>query len=241
VVKLDPRVRVEPLQSAIPTLPGTAIGPFLNQPLVVEAAGWTRALDRRDSESRVIVGVGDTAYADRIGPAMRLTGRSSARAGGDRSGPGEVLATRRIRGDARVRRFGIPTTLEITRARQEINRGDRLMPARETSFPAYIPRAPDKPITRRDRFGRRRRLGAWAIPDRLAEPVAHATACRSATCWRATTAASSSTPPAARAASSTVSSELRALRDQAGDRGARSARHRPPPDGTVGSPPAAPR
>src|SRR5262249_41913830 len=35
VVKLDPRVRVEPLQTAIPSIPGTAIGPFLTQPLVV--------------------------------------------------------------------------------------------------------------------------------------------------------------------------------------------------------------
>jgi hypothetical protein len=48
-----------------------------------------------------------------------------------------------------VRRYGDPstlTTLEITKAREEINRGDRLAPARESSFPSYIPHAPDKPI-----------------------------------------------------------------------------------------------
>jgi len=50
-------------------------------------------------------------------------------------------------GDARVKRYGNPSTIEITKARQEINRGDRLAPARETSFPSYVPRAPDKKIS----------------------------------------------------------------------------------------------
>jgi hypothetical protein len=61
-------VRVEPLQSAVPTFPGAVIGPFLSQPLIVEENGLdTDARDPRTQESRVIVGVGDTAYADRIG------------------------------------------------------------------------------------------------------------------------------------------------------------------------------
>jgi hypothetical protein len=52
-------------------------------------------------------------------------------------------------GDARVRRFGdvsTATTLDITKSRREINQGDRLMRARESTFPNYIPRAPGKPI-----------------------------------------------------------------------------------------------
>ena len=32
----NPRTRVEPLATAVPTIPGTAIGPFLTQPLIVE-------------------------------------------------------------------------------------------------------------------------------------------------------------------------------------------------------------
>src|SRR5512140_550537 len=39
VVKLQPRVRVESISTAIPTIPASAIGPFLTQPLVVEAGG----------------------------------------------------------------------------------------------------------------------------------------------------------------------------------------------------------
>lgn len=149
VVKLEPRVRVEPLQTAIPSIPGSVIGPFLSQPLVVEVGGLDNSpAILATEESRVIIGVGDTAYADRIGtddgvnwqvfrPGVPLRDPDS----------GEVLGYEaKYVGDARVQRFGNPTTLYITKARQEINRGDRLTPARESTYPTYVPRAPDKPI-----------------------------------------------------------------------------------------------
>ena len=149
VVKVEPRVRVEPLQTAIPSIPGSVIGPFLSQPLVVEVGGLDASPTiLATEESRVIIGAGDTAYADRIGtddgvnwqvfrPGIPLTDPDS----------GEVLGYEaKYVGDARVRRFGNPTTLHITKARQEINRGDRLTPAREATYPTYVPRAPDKPI-----------------------------------------------------------------------------------------------
>ena len=152
VVTVEPRVRVEPLQQAIPTIPGSVIGPFLSQPLVVESG----ALDAAPSilatqESRVIVGPGDTAYADRIGMSAPVNWQIF-RQGQTLVDPetGEVLGIEaKYLGDARVRRYGNPTTLEITKAKQEINRGDRLAPARETAFPTYMPRAPDKPISAR--------------------------------------------------------------------------------------------
>ena len=149
VVKLEPKVRIEPLQTAIPSIPGSVIGPFLSQPLVVEVGGLDNApAILATEESRVIIGVGDTAYADRIGtddgvnwqvfrPGVPLRDPDS----------GEVLGYEaKYVGDARVQRFGNPTTLHITKARQEINRGDRLTPAREAAYPSYIPRAPDKAI-----------------------------------------------------------------------------------------------
>jgi hypothetical protein len=149
VVKLDPRVRIEPLQSAIPSIPGTVIGPFLSQPLIVEVDGLNSApAIVATEESRVIVGAGDTAYADRIGSDDGVNWQVF-RQGVPLRDPesGEVLGYEaKYVGDARVRRFGNPTTLEILRTRQEVNRGDRLAPARETAFPTYVPRAPDKPI-----------------------------------------------------------------------------------------------
>jgi hypothetical protein len=149
VVVLEPRVRTEPLQSAIPTIPGSVIGPFLSQPLIVEAGSLENApAILATEESRVIVGQGDTAYADRIGMEAPVNWQVYRR-GDELRDPetGEVLGIEaKYVGDARVRRYGNPTTIEITKARQEINRGDRLTPARETAFPSYVPRAPDKPI-----------------------------------------------------------------------------------------------
>jgi LysM repeat protein len=149
VVVLNPRTRVENLEAAVPSIPGSAIGPFLTQPLIVENG----ALDGAPTilateESRVVVGSGDVAYADRVGSSDGVNWQVYR--------PGEVIRDpdtnevlgieAKYLGDARVRRFGNPTTLEITRARQEITRGDRMTPSRETSFPSYVPRAPDKPL-----------------------------------------------------------------------------------------------
>ena len=149
VVKLDPRIRVEPIQSAIPTIPASVIGPFLSQPLIVEAG----ALDNAPAilateESRVIVGSGDVAYADRIGSNDGVNWQVY-RPGSPLRDPetNEILGYEaKYVGDARVRRYGNPTTLELTKTRQEVNRGDRLQPARESVFPSYVPRSPDKPI-----------------------------------------------------------------------------------------------
>jgi hypothetical protein len=149
VVKLDPRIRIEALDTAIPSIPGSAIGPFLTNPLVVEAGGLDGAPSIvATEESRVIVGAGDVAYADRIGTNAGLNWQVF-RPGVPIRDPdsGEVLGIEaKWVGDARVRRFGNPTTLEITKSRQEVNKGDRLAPARELSYPNYVPRAPEKPI-----------------------------------------------------------------------------------------------
>jgi LysM domain-containing protein len=149
VVVLNPRTRVETLQAAVPSIPGSAIGPFLSQPLVVEQGGLDGAPTIiATEESRVIVGQGDVAYADRIGSNSGVNWQVF-RTGETLHDPetGEVLGVEaKYVGDARVRRFGNPTTIEVTKARTEINRGDRLTPAREVTFPSYVPRAPDKPI-----------------------------------------------------------------------------------------------
>ena len=149
VVKLDPKVRVEPLTAAIPSIPGTVIGPFLTQPLVVEADALARApMVLATQEARVIVGAGDTAYVDRLGSNDGVNWQVF-RQGEPLHDPetGEILGYEaKYVGDARVRRFGNPTTIEITKTRAEINKGDRLAPAREAAYPSYVPHAPDKAI-----------------------------------------------------------------------------------------------
>ena len=149
IVKLDPRIRVEPLETAIPSIPSSAIGPFLTQPLVVDAAFIDNApVIVATEESRVILGSGDTAYADRIGTSAAVTWQIFRPAAALRDPEsGELLGYEaKYIGDARVRRYGNPTTLLITKAREEVNRGDKLMPAREVSTINFVPHAPDKPI-----------------------------------------------------------------------------------------------
>ncbi len=149
VVRVEPRVRVLPLAAAVPSIPGNAIGPFLSQPLVVEEGGLDSApAIVATEESRVIIGAGDVAYADRIAGTDVLNWQVF-RPGTPLRDPetDEILGYEaKYLGDARVRRFGNPTTLEIVRTRQEINRGDRLVPAREVGFPNYVPHAPGRPI-----------------------------------------------------------------------------------------------
>lgn len=149
VVKVEPRVRVEPLTTAVPSIPASAIGPFLSQPLIIEAGGLDNAPSIvATEESRVVLSAGDLAYVDRLGSSAPLNWQVF-RAGVPLRDPetGEILGYEaRYVGDARVRRFGNPSTLEITRARQEINRGDLLTPAREVAYPTFIPRAPSRHI-----------------------------------------------------------------------------------------------
>jgi hypothetical protein len=149
VIVVQPRARTEALQSAVPSIPGTVIGPFLTQPLVVEENSLAMAPTvLATQESRVIVGAGDTAYADRIGSADGVNWQVF-RQGQPLHDPetNELLGYEaKYVGDARVRKFGNPTTIEIVKTRAEINKGDRLAPAREAAFPTYMPRAPDKPI-----------------------------------------------------------------------------------------------
>jgi len=145
-------VRVETLQEAIPTIPGSVIGPFLSQPLVVEVG----ALDSAPAivateESRVIVGQGDLAYADRIGvqaPVCELAGLPPgphARRPGHRRSPGRRSEVRRRRARAPLRQPHDARNHEGAPGDQ-IPRRSPLRPARETSYPSYMPRAPDKPI-----------------------------------------------------------------------------------------------
>lgn len=152
VVKLSPKTRVEVLVSAIPTIPGSTIGPFLSQPLVAEAGAFdTAPRIIATDEERMIVGSGNMVYVDSIRPEEGVNWQVYRK--GDAiidPDTGENLGTSSLYlGDAKVRRFGSPATIEITNARAEINKDDVLAPSREVSFPSYVPRAPGKPINGR--------------------------------------------------------------------------------------------
>jgi hypothetical protein len=152
-VKLSPRVRAQPIEQAIPSIPAKAIAPFLSAPLVIDQNMMKSGpVIVASEENRVIVGAGNLVYG--LGIKAEQGARWQVyRPGKALKDPasGEILGYEaQYLGDARVIRFGEgsakPSTLEITKSTQEINRGDRLTPAAETTLPQYSPRAPEKQL-----------------------------------------------------------------------------------------------
>ncbi len=152
-IKLSPRIRTEAFSEAIPSIPARVIGPFLSAPLVVDEGGLNTAPRIIASEeSRVIVGTGNIIYAlgIKLGQGAQW---QIYRPGKVLKDPvsNEILGYEaQYLGDARVTLFGegntTPTTLEITKATQEINRGDRLMSVGDATLPQYSPRSPEKQL-----------------------------------------------------------------------------------------------
>jgi hypothetical protein len=149
--KIVPHVRVEALESdAIRTIAPSDIEPFLSRPLVVTPNELDRLPEiMATEEDRVVLGTGNIAYArglERSGDTRwQLFRRGDPLVDPD---TGQTLGfTAVYLGEAELRRAGPVSTIEITKAAQEIYRGDKLRPVpRETPIFAYMPRAPQNPI-----------------------------------------------------------------------------------------------
>ena len=151
-VKLHPEVRAEDSDGAIPSIPPADIAPFLTKPLIVEENGLDRAPRIvATEESHLIAGVGTVAYVDSLpqGDALDWQVYRPGKALVDPDS-GETLGYEALYlGNVRVKRFGAPATVEITRSTQEILKGDRLTPTPPPAFPSYVPHAPEQPIKAR--------------------------------------------------------------------------------------------
>ncbi|HUW51648.1 MAG TPA: LysM domain-containing protein [Sulfuricella sp.] len=152
-VKLSPRVRAEQLETeAIPSIPLTAIGPFLSQPMVIAEGELEKApYIIGTEENRVILGAGNAAYVQSIkaGGALQWHIYRPGKALVDPDTE-ETLGFEAIYlGDAKIVRFGEPATVSITKSSQEINIGDRLVAAKESVASAYVPHVPEKAINGR--------------------------------------------------------------------------------------------
>jgi len=151
VVKLSPKVRVEPgRKAAVPAIQPSAVEPFLSRPLVVgpnELAGAPSIT--APQENRVATGAGDIVYVAGL-TKEQGTIWQIFRPGDPLVDPesGETLGYQATYlGDARVRKFGAQSTVEIVRSVQEIYAGDRLLPAaKEQPVFSYVPRAPGKSV-----------------------------------------------------------------------------------------------
>jgi hypothetical protein len=149
IIKAEPRIYVEEDRKEIPAIPQQVIEPFLSEPLVVEA-GTLETSPRivATQESRVNVGAGGSFYARDVQKSgVKLW--QVFRPGAPLKDPetGEVLGHEAFYlGSARVIADGEPATLEIVTAKQEIGRGDSLIPASKPDVLSYLPHAPSSQL-----------------------------------------------------------------------------------------------
>ena len=151
--RLSPRVRAEPAaREAIPSIPREAIEPFLSRPLVIEPDG----LDKGPTivaieEDRVMLSAGSIGYVRGIGESAE-DNWYVYRKGGPLIDPetNRALGYEAVYlGEARVTRPGEPATIQVTSVKQEILRGDKLIPAPRVEMINYAPRAPNAKVAGR--------------------------------------------------------------------------------------------
>ncbi len=169
VVRVSPRTRTESLaDAALPTLQPHLIEPFLAEPLIVDADALMQAPRIiATTDQRVLMASGDRAYVRgtaeaplRKGPGLprhfrlfrdavelkdpvtgEVLGYEAKYLGNAELLEGETtLEITDSGGDKRTQ--GIPATVELSKAKNEMRAGDRLLPAPQRSFINYVPHAP---------------------------------------------------------------------------------------------------
>jgi hypothetical protein len=143
--KLAPRVRAELAKQEIPSIPASAIEPFLSRPLVVEPDGLDKAPTIIGTQAdRVVLATGNSAYVRGIGKAKDenwyVYRRGVALVDPDTN---KTLGYEAIYlGTAQLTRPGEPATVVLTSSVQEVELGDKLVVAGRPQPVNYAPRAP---------------------------------------------------------------------------------------------------
>ena len=150
--KLQPHVYSDPVQQAIPSIPPNQIEPFLSQPLVVEQ-GELDSVPRivAGPEFRGMMGNGDQAFATAI-PDASVVRWNVFRPGKPLIDPDTGITIGYeafFLGNASLVQPGEPAVLQITVAKEEIMRGDRLIPAPPVNIISYVPHRPDNQVAAR--------------------------------------------------------------------------------------------
>ena len=149
-VRVEPEVRVETSEQAIPSIPQDAIDPFLAKPLVVDSLTMESSPRIIGSKGdRVILSRGDIAYVGGI-TDPNITSYQIYRPGTPLKDPetGDVVAYQaEYLGAAQLTRSGNPATVVISSFAEEIEVGDRLVPSSQPALVNYVPHAPDQPVS----------------------------------------------------------------------------------------------
>jgi len=145
--RLSPRIRDEgSTDKAIPSIPASIIEPWLSRPLVVEPQGLEHAPTIvATEENRVVIATGHRAYVSGMAQSKPDSGWYIYRQGRALVDPDseQTLGFEAVYlGTARQLRAGDPATVELTSAKEEVGKGDKLIPIGKPEVITYAPHAP---------------------------------------------------------------------------------------------------
>lgn len=149
--RLSPRIRVTPLDAAIPIVPLKVISPFLTRPQVVELEDLESLPYVVDlAEEHVLGSPGDRLYVRSIMQTAPVD-YTVFRPGAVYRDPDtdQALGHEAIFiAEAHLEQTGDPATLALIRAEKEVRAGDRLLPTRRIELGAgYFPHPPRKNLS----------------------------------------------------------------------------------------------
>lgn len=169
LVKLEPQIRVVAKNTeAIPVIPLNIVAPFLQRPLVVENESLDLAPKLVGTyEQRTLLSASDVAYAQNL-PANQGLQWQVYRPSIKFIDPdtGEMLGQEVLYlGDATVEKFGDPSTLRITKAILEINKGDYFAMATSGFSADFLPHAPSDKVNAKviSIYGGVQRAGQYSV------------------------------------------------------------------------------
>ena len=149
-VKIGPRIRAESLaRQEIPSIPPSAIEPFLSRPLVIEPDGLEKGPTIIGTQSdRVLLATGNAAYVRGIGKSKDdiwyVYRKGNPLVDPDTN---QTLAYEAVYlGTAQLTRPGEPATVTLTDTVLEVGAGDKLVAAGRPQPVNYAPRAPGSQI-----------------------------------------------------------------------------------------------
>lgn len=153
LVKLGPQVHVEVPPKEIPAIPAQAIEPFLAQPLVINPGEFdTVPRIVATQENRVFTGTGDLIYvtnnADPNVKRWQIFRPGRPLVDPENNEPLGIEAV--YLGNAQpAGALSDVLPLEVTSVKEEIGRGDYVVPAPPPQVMSYVPHAPEKDIEAR--------------------------------------------------------------------------------------------
>ncbi len=151
-VTLEPKIRVESLDLAVPTIPLDAIRAYLTRPRVVTQQELDDAPYIISSEEEhLIAGTGNKIYVRGLknGNQVRFVVVRPGETYRNPANPDDILGHEATHvADATLLKVGDPSTLRITSSNMEVLNGDLLLPVDQTiPNTRFLPHGPAKPVT----------------------------------------------------------------------------------------------